>query len=64
MFRLKSNLVPKVLCDSSSHLTIALLNVRSIQAKLPDITADHSLRSVSILCFCETWLNAFPCVNR
>ena len=41
-----------------AHVTIALLNVRSILAKLPDITADHSLRSASILCFCETWLNA------
>ena len=45
-------------CESSSHLTIALLNVRSILAKLPDIRADNSLRSASILCFCETWLNA------
>ena len=31
--------------------------MRSILAKLPDITADHSLKSASILCFCETWLN-------
>ena len=37
---------------------IALLNVRSILSKLPDIKADNSLRSASILCFCETWLNA------
>ena len=61
MVRLNTNLlqlVPKVSCDSSSHVTIALLNVRSILAKLPDITADHSLRSASLLCFCETWLNA------
>ena len=61
MFRLNSNLlqpVPPVSCDSSCQVTIALLNVRSILAKLPDIRADHSLRSVSILCFCETWLNA------
>ena len=60
MVRLNSNLlqpVPEVSCDSSSHLTIALLNVRSILAKLPDIRADNSLRSASILCFCETWLN-------
>ena len=41
-------------CD----VTIALLNVRSILAKLPDIRADNSLRSASVLCFCETWLNA------
>ena len=61
MFRLNSNLlqpVSQVTYDLSSHVTIALLNVRSILAKLPDITADHSLRSASILCFCETWLNA------
>ena len=44
-------------CDPS-QVTIALLNVRSILAKLPDIRADNSLRSASILCFCETWLNA------
>ena len=56
MVRLNTNLlqpVPQVLCDSTSvsHLTIALLNVRSIVSKLPD-------NSLSILCFCETWLNA------
>ena len=61
MFQLNSNLlkpVSQVTCDASSHVTIALLNVRSILAKLPDIIADNSLRSASILCFCETWLNA------
>ena len=61
MVRLNTNLlqqVPEVLCNSSSHVTIALLNVRSILAKLPDIGADNSLRSASILRFCETWLNA------
>ena len=61
MVRLNTNLlqpVSEVSCDSSSHVTIALLNVRSILTKLPDITADYSLRSASILCFCETWLNA------
>ena len=37
MFRLKSNLlqpVPEMFCDSSSHFTITLLNVRSIQWNL------------------------------
>ena len=60
MLRLNSNLLqplPEVLSDPY-HLTIALLNVRSIVAKLPDIYADKNLRSASILCFCETWLNA------
>ena len=32
--------------------------MRSILAKLPHIRADNSLRSASVLCFCETWLNA------
>ena len=52
--------MPQVLCNvtSVSHLTIALLNVRSIVAKLPDIIADDSLRTTTIQCFCETWLNA------
>ena len=60
MVRLSSNLLqplPQIICDPS-HVTIALLNVRCILAKLPDIRADKSLRSASILCFCETWLNA------
>ena len=61
MVRLSGNLlqpVPQVSHNSSSHLTIALLNVQSILAKLPDITADNHLRSASVLCFSETWLNA------
>ena len=43
-----------------NYISIALLNVRSIVAKLPesdsDIEHDHSLTSASILCFPETWL--------
>ena len=61
MVRLNNNLlepVPQVLCDSASHLTIALLNVRSLVTKLPDISSDNTLKSANILCFCETWLNA------
>lgn len=60
MIRLNSNLLqpkPEVSCDPS-YVTIALLNGRSILAKLLDIITDGSLRSASILCFCETWLNA------
>ena len=38
-------------------MIIALLNVRSILAKLSDIRVDNSLRSASIQCFCATWLN-------
>ena len=51
MLRLNSNLLqplPEVLSDPY-HLTIALLNVRSIVAKLPDIHADKNLRSASTL---------------
>ena len=47
-----------VLSHDPSCVTVALLNVRSIIAKLPDIRADSNLRSASVLCFCETWLNA------
>ena len=63
MVRLNSNLlqpIPQMSYHSTflSHLTIALLNVRSLLAKLPDIKADNSLMSATIQCFCETWLNA------
>ena len=63
MVRLNSKLlpiVPQLQCHSlfSTHVTIALLNVRSIVAKLPDIARDSNLRCASILCFCETWLTA------
>ena len=60
MVRLTSNLLQPMPEMSSDpyHVTIALLNVRSLVAKLPDMRIDNSLRSVSILCFCETWLNA------
>jgi len=58
--RLKKNLLsplPMFACPDN-YISIALLNVRSIVAKLPesDIECDHSLTSVSILCFTETWL--------
>ena len=41
-----------------NYISIALLNVRSIVAKLPEsaIERDHSYTSASILCFTETWL--------
>ena len=40
MVRLNNNVLPpmpQVWCDSASHLTIALLNVRSLVSKLQDI---------------------------
>ena len=63
MVRLNDNLlqpVYQILCDSTSasYPTIALLNVRSIVAKMPDIKQDNNLKSASIKCFSETWLNA------
>ena len=47
------------------NVTIALLNVRSVTAKLLDIASDNNLKSASVLCFCETWLSPsdpFPIV--
>ena len=63
MVRLNSNRlqpVTQLMCNATSvpHFTIALLNVRSIVAMLPDIIANASLSSATILCFCKTWLNA------
>lgn len=63
MVRLNANIlptVPDIVCDPSC-LTIALLNVTSILHQIPDITADKTLSSANILCFCETWLNASQC---
>ena len=63
MVRLNTNLlrsVPEMLCESmsESHITVALLNIRSIIPKTPDIKADSNLASARIQCFCETWLDA------
>ena len=61
MLRLKAQLKPvqQVTCDSNcSSVSIALLNVRSLLAKLPDVIADANITSTDILCFCETWLDA------
>ena len=62
MSRLNCNLLPalsKLQCVSlySSHITVSLLNVRSISAKLVDINNDDMLKYASVLCFCETWLS-------
>ena len=50
--------MPELKCISlpNHYVTLSLLNVRSIIAKLPDILQDNSLKHASILCFCETWL--------
>ena len=61
MVRLNDNLlqpVSQILCNSSaSYLTVALLNVTSLVAKMPDIKQDNNVKSASIKSFCETWLN-------
>ena len=62
MTRLRDRLlqtIPPLQClPCTRHFTIALLNVRSILAKLPDIKADTELGSADVLCFCETWLSS------
>ena len=60
MVRLNTKLlqiIPKLQCQDN-HVTIALLTVRSIAAKLPDIASDDGLKYASIMCFCETWLTS------
>ena len=63
MIRLNNKLlplIPQLQCLSlcNNYVTICLLNVRSIVAKLPDIQQDECLRNATVLCFCETWLSA------
>ena len=41
----------------NSTTTIALLNVRSIVGKLPDVEADNNINNATVLGFCETWLS-------
>ena len=58
MIRLNTKLLqtmPKLQCHDN-HITIALLNIRSIVPKLPDIASDDCLKCVNVQCFCETWL--------
>ena len=38
------------------YVTICLLNVRSLVAKLADIEQDKFLKAANVVCFCETWL--------
>ena len=61
MERLNTKLItplPQLQCStlSSTHVTIALLNIRSIMSKLPDIRQDSNMSHANVLCFCETWL--------
>ena len=61
MQRLTENLlspIPVHTCPplSDTQVSVALLNVRSIVPKVPDICQDNSLKSAAILCFTETWL--------
>ena len=68
MERLNTNLLsplPVYTCPDN-YITLALLNIRSLYAKLADIDCDDSLACASILCFTETWLTPqmeTPCVR-
>ena len=62
MSRLSSKVVQNVpvpqchrLCDS--RVTIALLNIRCLLNKLPDITNDVNMNCADVVCLCETWLS-------
>ena len=49
------------------YITVSLLNVRSILAKLPDIECDCNINAVDILCYTETWLSPSqpsPCIRE
>ena len=71
MTRLNTKLVQfvpdlKFISLSSNYITLSLLNVRSIIAKLDDIECDGYMNAVDILCFCETWLSpsqSSPCIK-
>lgn len=43
--------------QDNNHISIVLLNVRSLVSKIPDIHYDESLISSNIVCFTETWLD-------
>ena len=43
------------MCDS--RVTIALLNIRCLLNKLPDITNDVNMNCADVVCLCETWLS-------
>ena len=50
----------------NNYITLLLLNVRSIVAKLDDIKCDSYINAVDVLCFCETWLSPSqpsPCIK-
>ena len=62
MTRLNTKLVKfipdlKFMSLPNNYITLSLLNVRSIVAKLDDIEHDSYMNAVDILCFCETWLS-------
>ena len=50
-------LKPSFIQLSTQHMTICLLNVRSVINKLEDINHDTILQSVDMLCLSETWLS-------
>ena len=59
MERLNNNLLNPIplitnLLPLTTHISVALLNTRSILTKLPDINQDDSLKSAHVVCFTET----------
>ena len=61
--RLRNKLLPSVpqlqfLSLPETYITVCLLNVRSLIAKLADIEQDMYLKAANVICFCETWLTA------
>ena len=63
MTRLNNNLLrppPQMqfLSLPETYITVCLLNVRSLVAKLADIEQDLYLKAANVVCFCETWLTA------
>ena len=50
----------------SNYITLSLLNVTSIVAKMHDIECDSNINAVD-MCFCETWLSPSqpsPCIRE
>ena len=63
MTRLNNKLLPpspplQFLSLPETYITVCLLNVRSLIAKLADIEQDVYLKAANVVCFCETWLTA------
>ena len=60
MSRLNDRVLSPLSVDTcpEDYITITLLNVRSLLAKVPDIECDKLFTSAGIHCFTETWLQS------